>query len=1143
MGGGLLQLAANEGYESIYLVGEPEITMFKSVYRRHTPFSRESIPLRFNSKPDFGKTVSCKILPKGDLVHRLILSIDLPELSPVFPHSRTHDLKYLIDKVQLSDTDFSAKLKAADVRRIIKLLQSQDAIYQSMIDKAPQTELVRVLRQHYTIPEMTVSSKPVTNYERLIKDRPLIIIHDGTTWLDPAFTSRFATDELANKIASSIAYHIDQLFSAFTLPETLHHSYSYVIPPSTKNELCYGNVRCLNVIYFYLFQALETLDPSKVSVYLRDLLKLSEQAARYAKLVMWLVRFNIQFYMHEFSQLMMDVYSHSPVTESLANYTPAARHHTIDGVKVHDKSAYTLVWHRSLIPTIDEMFAYIDKILDSVSVDIIIKYIGPCEYCDAKEEHKIIKLLKQLYRNILLAIDDKPYDADDIIQHYLDHWLFGKDTLILKYQSEKVTELSAIRFYRAAEQVWVSHMGHYVRETFPDIPVVYHELDVHRYRGESYVNTPISYRFGEPIMPSSRFDHNQIDVTKSLKKLDLVPMSVVPSPLYSVNVNHLTDWILPVDIIDTFKPMSLYDAWLHAVNGIPVIDASLISHIDMSIQEYVEPIDANLIQKYREELADLRLRVAQLFDRNEKPRIAWVRKLGHYLIKEVSFKIGPRVIDTHQSDWLEIRSRIEETDVIAYNKMIGHTPDLYTYDDKPKPSKTLYIPLQFYFCKDSSMSLPLIASDVEYTIQVKLRSLEELVYFEPFASLDAHLGETKLYAEYIFLDSDERALFATKYLEYLIEQTQSSKTNETSIEYPFYHPTKLFVNVAQPNSHINTNRSISAHYWPNEKQYDNYSLLPRNDHSQLHSDQLAVFDSIDIDLLITLEKVLLANPDIDWINDVDLHTDLYHLIKNYEHLLLDKVELLIEADIINSVAAKIYDILGLDYDLLIEKPMSMEDLFVILEYDLHREIDRAVVTREALLTVTKAVYQDYYACWAACHAHTVTNAKIEPLQVSYKILIANALGTFTKQSLKQAWEEHVPTYKIQRLIDLLEKRDEAAFNSIQFKINRVLPVNRIIPTVTKRTLFLGEDVLDVSDYVQANAIQSYLHYEMYPEGVDSYSFALFPLKAQPSGTVNLSKIRLKATYELASDDMTLTTFVKSYNLIKYMSGVVRNAWE
>ena len=72
MGGGLLQLVAY-GAQDVYLTGNPQITFFKVVYRRHTNFSIESIQQTFNGNPTLGQRVTCQISRNGDLVHKLYL--------------------------------------------------------------------------------------------------------------------------------------------------------------------------------------------------------------------------------------------------------------------------------------------------------------------------------------------------------------------------------------------------------------------------------------------------------------------------------------------------------------------------------------------------------------------------------------------------------------------------------------------------------------------------------------------------------------------------------------------------------------------------------------------------------------------------------------------------------------------------------------------------------------------------------------------------------------------------------------------------------------------------------------------------------------------------------------------------------------
>ena len=75
MGGGLMQLVAY-GTQDIYLTGNPQITFFKVVYRRHTNFAMESIPQNIEGEFNFGRDCSCTIARNGDLVHKMYVEID-----------------------------------------------------------------------------------------------------------------------------------------------------------------------------------------------------------------------------------------------------------------------------------------------------------------------------------------------------------------------------------------------------------------------------------------------------------------------------------------------------------------------------------------------------------------------------------------------------------------------------------------------------------------------------------------------------------------------------------------------------------------------------------------------------------------------------------------------------------------------------------------------------------------------------------------------------------------------------------------------------------------------------------------------------------------------------------------------------------
>jgi hypothetical protein len=90
-GGGLLQLVAT-GKQDLFLTGNPQISFFKMVYRRHTNFAVESQPMYFDGTPDFGQRITCLIPRRGDLLGRVYMEVVLP---PIYDVSG-NPLEYLL---------------------------------------------------------------------------------------------------------------------------------------------------------------------------------------------------------------------------------------------------------------------------------------------------------------------------------------------------------------------------------------------------------------------------------------------------------------------------------------------------------------------------------------------------------------------------------------------------------------------------------------------------------------------------------------------------------------------------------------------------------------------------------------------------------------------------------------------------------------------------------------------------------------------------------------------------------------------------------------------------------------------------------------------------------------------------------------
>jgi hypothetical protein len=86
MAGGLLQLRAY-GTENLYLNGNPQVSYFKTVYKRHTHFATQPIEVPFEAFDSLGYSLSTKIklkIPRnGDLITKFFLNVAIPEISVV----------------------------------------------------------------------------------------------------------------------------------------------------------------------------------------------------------------------------------------------------------------------------------------------------------------------------------------------------------------------------------------------------------------------------------------------------------------------------------------------------------------------------------------------------------------------------------------------------------------------------------------------------------------------------------------------------------------------------------------------------------------------------------------------------------------------------------------------------------------------------------------------------------------------------------------------------------------------------------------------------------------------------------------------------------------------------------------------------
>ena len=174
---------------------------------------------------------------------------------------------------------------------------------------------------------------------------------------------------------------------------------------------------------------------------------------------------------------------------------------------------------------------------------------------------------------------------------------------------------------------------------------------------------------------------------------------------------------------------------------------------------------------------------------------------GYALIDSVELQIGGTKIDKHYGHWMSVWTDLTTTDSArrSLDPMIGMIPDTGSEPRSVKDNNgaTLFVPLQFFCCRNDGLALPLIAlqyHDVRLEFQ--------------FASAPTNvtsIDTASLLVNYVYLDSEERKRFAQASHEYLIEQLQYSSESVTAgatnkFRLNFNHPCKELIWTLQASS-------------------------------------------------------------------------------------------------------------------------------------------------------------------------------------------------------------------------------------------------------------------------------------------------------------------------------------------------------
>jgi hypothetical protein len=173
-----------------------------------------------------------------------------------------------------------------------------------------------------------------------------------------------------------------------------------------------------------------------------------------------------------------------------------------------------------------------------------------------------------------------------------------------------------------------------------------------------------------------------------------------------------------------------------------------------------------------------------------------VNRVGFALLDNVELRVGGQIIDKQSGRWMYLWSELTHTNAQKQmlDQLVG-TKGVNGASNGDCPR--LMVPLQFSFCRNPGLALPLIALQYhEVKLEIDIASAASVA-----TDSTATLNSMKLWVDYIYLDVAERTLFAQNAKEYLIETVQSQTASirggsSNSVRLNFNHPVKELVWVA-----------------------------------------------------------------------------------------------------------------------------------------------------------------------------------------------------------------------------------------------------------------------------------------------------------------------------------------------------------
>lgn len=530
-------------------------------------------------------------------------------------------------------------------------------------------------------------------------------------------------------------------------------------------------------------------------------------------------------------------------------------------------------------------------------------------------------------------------------------------------------------------------------------------------------------------------------------------------------------------------------------------------------------------------------------------KVAWVRRLGHALLKEVEIKIGGMRIDDHVGVWLDIWYELTHTseEERGYRALIGDVPEMTAlrgkelFDNTSEvllPEYTLYIPFQFWFCRNYGLALPLIALQYhEVRIDVTLEEISKLMVWTGTAAPNMSnftFKDAGILIDYVYLESGERRKYAQLGHEYLIEQVQftgaenvsinpNSVANNQKFKLNYNHPTKELI------------WAVKVGAFNGEGNKSSFSGGRGKFLTYTHDDDAWLTLAVDYAAMNLAEGCVFVNPSnlsgtTGQINGQPAHLCSHKNNPGYNDGQRVRVELRN-----NNVTGLANGECLADINETNIKVWCYDTLFSSIDFSLFGN-NNGVELSDMI---------DYAKVIVSHNDGHPSSISIECVEVRHRLSLTD---------LSVPVEDFAFDYRSSDSSKYTFHKDVTVTQPNNYGLRLDGKGN---PVQSANIQLNGHDRFKIQEGSYFNYYQTKNHHTRTPaDGINVYSFALHPEKHQPSGTTNLSRIdstilninfadslRLQSRLKLdIARDSLLYIFAFSYNVLRVMSGMAGLAY-